>query len=142
MITPTRLSYGVLALTIILAGLLHLGTPLLVVLFAYFALRQLFYLAKRRWLALILFVVIRPVSVLAALAGARCSRRELRLMSWFGIRGIGSLYYLMYVVEAGTPVALTDKLVSLVLTVVAASIAVHGISATLVMAHCKKRAAR
>jgi sodium/hydrogen antiporter len=94
------------------------------------------------WLALILFVVIRPLSVLAGLAGARCSRRELRLMSWFGIRGIGSLYYLMYVVEAGTPVALTDKLVSLVLTVVAASIAVHGISATPVMARRKKRAAR
>src|SRR5438552_9783745 len=52
MITPTRLSYCVLALTIVLAGLLHLGTPLLVVLFAYFALRQLLYLTKRRWLAL------------------------------------------------------------------------------------------
>src|SRR5437763_13783055 len=58
MITPTRLSYCVLALTIILAGLLHLGTPLLVVLFAYFALRQLLYLAKRKWLALILFLVV------------------------------------------------------------------------------------
>src|SRR5260370_24816833 len=58
MITPARLSYGVLALTIILAGLLHLGTPLLVVLFAYFALRQLFYLTKRRWLALILCIVV------------------------------------------------------------------------------------
>src|SRR5438094_1071864 len=58
MITPTRLSYCVLALTIILAGLLHLGTPLLVVLFAYFALRQLLYLAKRKWLALALFIVI------------------------------------------------------------------------------------
>jgi len=58
MITPARLSYGVLALTIILAGLLHLGTPLLVVLFAYFALRQLFYLTKRKWLALILFIVV------------------------------------------------------------------------------------
>ena len=30
MITPVRLSYGVLALTIILAGLLHLAVPLLV----------------------------------------------------------------------------------------------------------------
>ena len=94
------------------------------------------------WLALILFVGIRPISVLAGLAGARCSRRELRLMSWFGIRGIGSLYYLMYVVEAGTPVELTEKLVSLVLTVVAASIAVHGISATPVMKRRKKRAVR
>jgi NhaP-type Na+/H+ or K+/H+ antiporter len=90
------------------------------------------------WLALLLFVVIRPLSVLVGLAGARCSRRELKLMSWFGIRGIGSLYYLMYAIEAGPPTELTEKLVSLVLTVVAASIAVHGISATPLM----KRKAR
>src|SRR5260370_31206700 len=55
MVTPTRLSYGVLALTIALAGLLHLGAPLLVILFSYFALRQLYFLTKRKWLALILF---------------------------------------------------------------------------------------
>ena len=47
MVTPIRLSYGVLAATIILAGLLHLGVPLLVVLFSYFALRQLYFLTKR-----------------------------------------------------------------------------------------------
>jgi len=58
MITPARLSYGVLAFTIILAGLLHLGTPLLVLLFSYFALRQLYSLTKRKWLALILFIVV------------------------------------------------------------------------------------
>src|ERR1700720_2387259 len=58
MITPTRLSYGVLAATIILAGLLHLGVPLLVVLFSYFALRQLYFLTERKWLALILFGVV------------------------------------------------------------------------------------
>ncbi len=85
------------------------------------------------WLALLLFAVIRPVSVFVGLAGARCSRRELKLISWFGIRGIGSLYYLMYAIEAGPPTELTEKLTSLVLTVVAASIAVHGISATPVM---------
>ena len=58
MITPTRLSYAVLAVTIILVGLLHLGTPLLVVLFSYFALRQLYFLTKRKWLALILFGIV------------------------------------------------------------------------------------
>src|SRR5882724_280136 len=58
MITPTRLSYGVLALTIALAGLLHLGAPLLVVLFSYFALQQLYFLTKRKWLALILFGIV------------------------------------------------------------------------------------
>src|ERR1043166_1253583 len=58
MVTPTRLSYGVLAVTIILAGLLHLGVPLLNVLFSYFALRQLYFVTKRKWLALILFGVV------------------------------------------------------------------------------------
>src|SRR5713101_4921056 len=58
MVTPTRLSYGVLAATIIFAGLLHLGVPLLVVLFSYFALRQLYFLTRRKWLALILFGVV------------------------------------------------------------------------------------
>src|SRR6266487_5323028 len=58
MITPTRLSYSVLAATIILAGVLHLGVPLLVVLFSYFALCQLYLLTKRKWLALILFGIV------------------------------------------------------------------------------------
>ncbi|HEY2569078.1 MAG TPA: AI-2E family transporter [Candidatus Udaeobacter sp.] len=58
MITPTRLSYVVLAVTIILAGLLHLGAPLLVVLFSYFALRQFYFLTKRKWAALILFGIV------------------------------------------------------------------------------------
>src|SRR5438045_9281642 len=58
MITPHRLSYGSLALIIVLAGVLHLGTPLLVILFSYFALRELCYLTKRKWLALILFSII------------------------------------------------------------------------------------
>src|SRR5205814_9749074 len=57
MITPVRVSYAVLAATIILAGVLHLSAPLLVVLFSYFALRQLYSLTRRKWLALTLFVI-------------------------------------------------------------------------------------
>src|SRR6476469_7485787 len=57
MITPTQVSYAVLAATIILAGFLHLGAPLLVVLFSYFALRQLYSLTRRKWLALTLFII-------------------------------------------------------------------------------------
>ncbi len=57
MITPVRVSYAVLAATIILAGILHLGAPLLVVLFSYFALRQLYSLTRRKWLALTLFII-------------------------------------------------------------------------------------
>jgi hypothetical protein len=47
MSTSTRVSYGVLAFTIILAGFLHLGAPLLAAFFSYFALRKLLLLTKR-----------------------------------------------------------------------------------------------
>jgi len=58
MTTPARLSYGVLALTLVLAGFLHLAVPLLVILFSYLVLRQLYFLTKRKWLALVLFIVV------------------------------------------------------------------------------------
>jgi predicted PurR-regulated permease PerM len=56
--TPTRISYGALAATILLAGIFHLGPPLLALLFSYFALRQLYRLTKTKWLALVLFIVL------------------------------------------------------------------------------------
>jgi predicted PurR-regulated permease PerM len=58
MTTPARISYGVLAVMLVLVGLLHLGPPLLALLFSYFALRKLQVLAKRKWLALILFLLV------------------------------------------------------------------------------------
>ena len=58
MTTPARISYGVLALTILLAGIFHLGPPLLVLLFSYLALQQLYRLTKKKWIALILFVML------------------------------------------------------------------------------------
>jgi predicted PurR-regulated permease PerM len=66
MITPSRLSYAVLASVLILAGILHLGAPLLTMFFSYFALREFFSLTKRKWLALILFILL--VAVIAACA--------------------------------------------------------------------------
>ena len=66
MITPPRLSYAVLVSVLVLAGFLHLGVPLLAMFFSYFALRQLFALTTRKWLALILFIVL----VAAIAAGA------------------------------------------------------------------------
>jgi predicted PurR-regulated permease PerM len=73
MITPVRLSYIVLATTIALAAVLNLTVPLLVVLFSYFALRQLYFLTKRKWLALILFGVIVVGITAAAVYFARAA---------------------------------------------------------------------
>ena len=47
----------------------------------------------------------------------------------------------MYSIEAGLPAEHIEKVASLVLTVVAASIAVHGISATPLMQRKKRRTA-
>lgn len=58
MTRTARISYGVLAATIALAGILHLDGPLLALLFSYFALRQLRRLTKQKWLALVLFVLL------------------------------------------------------------------------------------
>jgi predicted PurR-regulated permease PerM len=58
MTTPARLSYGVIVLMLVLAGVLHLSAPLLAVLFSYFALRQLLLLTKRKWLALLSFILV------------------------------------------------------------------------------------
>lgn len=58
MTRPARISYGVLGLTILLAGVFHLGPPLLVLLFSYFALQQLHRLTMKKWIALILFVLL------------------------------------------------------------------------------------
>lgn len=52
------------------------------------------------------------------------------LIAWFGIRGIGSLYYLAYAVNHGLPEELAARLTALTLTTIAVSIVVHGITVT------------
>lgn len=91
------------------------------------------------WLALLLFVIVRPLSVAIGLAGVDVPRRQRRVMAWFGIRGVGSLYYLMFAANHGLEPALADRLTAIVLTVVAASIIVHGISATPLMERYRRR---
>jgi NhaP-type Na+/H+ or K+/H+ antiporter len=49
-------------------------------------------------LALFLFMVARPVSVLVSLLLTRTSWPMRGMVGWFGVRGIGSLYYLMYAI--------------------------------------------
>jgi len=73
MTTPARVSYGVLALTLVLAGVLHLAVPPLVILFSYLALRQLHFLTKRRWLALVLFIVVVLGIAAAAISFTRAA---------------------------------------------------------------------
>ncbi len=80
------------------------------------------------WFAPLLFLFIRPVAVMPLLLLRRFSRFQFGSVAWFGIRGIGSVYYLFYAVAEGLPPELEQKLVSMTLTLVAVSIVMHGVS--------------
>ena len=51
------------------------------------------------------------------------------MVGWFGVRGIGSLYYLMYAINQGLPEDMALELIHLTLVVVTLSIVLHGVSA-------------
>ncbi len=79
-----------------------------------------------------LLLVIRPGACRLALLGSCSSPRQRRLIGWFGIRGVGSLYYMMLALEQG-PRAELMPLVPWVLAIIALSIVLHGMSATPLM---------
>ena len=85
------------------------------------------------------FILIRPVSVWIGLLGAPVSQDQRMLMSWFGIRGIGSIYYLMYAINHGLPFELAEPIVAITLATVTVSIVLHGISVTPLMAIYARR---
>lgn len=85
-------------------------------------------------LALFLFLVARPLSVLLGLVGTDTVWRIRGLAAWFGVRGVGSLYYLMFAIQHGLPEALALQLTQLTLIVVTLSILLHGASVKPLMA--------
>ncbi len=85
------------------------------------------------WFTPLLFLVVRPAAVVAGLLGTGIRGQQRRLMAWFGIRGIGSIYYLLYAIRHDISNALAEQLLSLVIAVVVASVVVHGISVTPLM---------
>jgi NhaP-type Na+/H+ or K+/H+ antiporter len=82
--------------------------------------------------ALFLFLVARPVSVMLGLAGSggAASRKMRRISAWFGVRGIGSVYYLMYAMNQGLPSSLALELSQITIIVIMLSILAHGCSVT------------
>jgi sodium/hydrogen antiporter len=85
------------------------------------------------WLALALFTVIRPLATVLTLTGSSLSAAQRAFIAWFGVRGVGSIYYLAYALTHGAPAADGRPLADMVLVVVACSIVVHGVSVTPLM---------
>jgi NhaP-type Na+/H+ or K+/H+ antiporter len=109
-----------------IGGLLELGWPVLVA-------------------ALSLILVVRPVAVLASLLPSGLRWRQRLFIAWFGIRGIGSIYYLGFAFAALTPVD-AEPLFSVVAVAIVASVVLHGLSSAVLtrrlMAAERRAAAR
>jgi NhaP-type Na+/H+ or K+/H+ antiporter len=84
------------------------------------------------WLtALAVLFVIRPLAALLALLPTGISRGEASYIGWFGIRGVGSFYYVAVALGAGVLTAAeATTLYWTVVVCVGVSIVVHGITAT------------
>ena len=85
------------------------------------------------WFIPLLFLVIRPISVYVGLLGSRTTGMQRGMIAWFGIRGIGSVYYLTYAMQHGLPEEFSRVLAALVLATVAVSAVAHGVSVTPLM---------
>ncbi|GAA3447559.1 cation:proton antiporter [Planomonospora venezuelensis] len=91
---------------------------------------------------LLLLLVIRPLTGWLAGLGGRAGPRERGVTAFFGIRGIGSLFYLAYALGQtgfGVPAA---ELWAVVAFTVLASVVLHGVTATPVMARLDRMRAR
>ena len=82
--------------------------------------------------AVALLVVIRPLTGWLALRGAPGTRAEHGVIGFFGIRGIGSLYYLSYAL-ASAEFPQPDQMWAIAGLVILVSVVLHGIAATPVM---------
>ena len=82
----------------------------------------------------LLFLVIRPLGVWLATLGQSGLATETRsLMGWFGIRGLGSVYYLTYALGKGLTGNIAEQISWITYTVVVLSIILHGVTAAPVM---------
>jgi sodium/hydrogen antiporter len=81
------------------------------------------------WFVPLLMLVLRPLSSLASTAFAGLTRTQRGMIGWFGIRGIGSVFYLLLALRLHVDSPVADVLVTLTLWTIAASIVARGLTA-------------
>jgi NhaP-type Na+/H+ or K+/H+ antiporter len=77
-------------------------------------------------------LVVRPLSGLIGMIGLKASWSERLTLAFFGIRGVGSFYYLAYGLNHA-PIAGAERLWAIVGLIVLASVLLHGLTVTPVM---------
>lgn len=92
-------------------------------------------------LAVAVLLVVRPVAGLIGLIGLKAHRREKLILAFFGIRGVGSIYYVAYALNhADFPDA--ERLWAIVGLIILLSVLIHGLTVTPVMRSLDRRQGR
>ncbi|MCC3449484.1 MAG: sodium:proton antiporter [Microcoleus sp. PH2017_39_LGB_O_B] len=87
----------------------------------------------------LLIFLIRPVGAWISTIGSRLHPASRWLCGWFGIRGVGSIYYLTYAFGHGLKGETAEKIAWITFTTIVISVIVHGISATPLMNWYERR---
>ncbi|MCU1425767.1 MAG: cation transporter [Microbacteriaceae bacterium] len=82
--------------------------------------------------ALAFLLVIRPLAGWIGLTPGKTGTRERLVISFFGVRGVGSLFYIAFALQTGD-FAEGERLWAITSLVIVGSIIIHGIAATPVM---------
>ncbi len=90
---------------------------------------------------LAVLLVVRPLTGWLGLLGSRTGPRERAVIAFFGVRGIGSVFYVGWALQHAD-FAQPDRLWAIVAFAVAASVVVHGITATPAMTLLDRRRQR
>ncbi|PWC07613.1 cation transporter [Mycetocola zhujimingii] len=91
--------------------------------------------------AALFLLVIRPLAGWIGLAFGKTGPRERGVISFFGVRGVGSLFYIAYGLQHGN-FTHPDRLWAIASLVVLGSIVIHGVVATPAMNYLDRRRAR
>ncbi len=81
----------------------------------------------------LLLFIIRPLGTWVSTIGANFHPAKRWLIGWFGIRGVGSLYYLSYAMGQGLEGETAEKIAWIVFLTIVISAILHGITATPLM---------
>lgn len=87
--------------------------------------------------ALAIFLLIRPLAIFIGTHFTSLKLKEKLFLSWFGIRGIGSVYYLYFAFNHDSYAGEESILLQLVLWTIVFSILIHGISVNYILKKMK-----
>lgn len=85
------------------------------------------------FVAFTIILIIRPISVFIGTLKASLSLKDKAFLSWFGVRGIGSIYYLFFAINHSQTTIDSTSLLKFTLWTIFFSIFIHGVSVKLIL---------